>query len=218
MIYITGDTLLGNFYQRFNKTKLSHLNKGDYLIIAGDRGLGSGEAYEATYKLEWFSEQSYTILVLLAEPDEYIAQLPVCEWSGGKAAFLSHNVICLLRAQIYDIEGLKIFSYGSINSYGKLFTMEELSVKDEMEGIRTLRNMGRKVDLVLSSYPYSACLTKELKGDEGFAAWYLQEIKKGITFRKWYMGYNPEVVKSNDDKSVVLSEEILRIDVRRSCK
>ena len=105
--------------------------------------------------------------------------MPIEEWNGGKVHKVRPSVLHLMRGQVFDIDGLKIFTFGGASSHdikdgilepgdpripkwnrneNKLFRINkqtwwerELPTEGEMaEGIRNLNEVDWTVDLVLT--------------------------------------------------------------------
>lgn len=123
MIVITGDTH-GDF-RRFNTEifpEQKQMTKEDYVIICGDfGGIWSQDADERSerYWLNWLSSKNFTTLFVDGNHENFerLMGYPVEEWHGGKVHKISESVIHLMRGQVYDIHGLKIFTFGGASSH-----------------------------------------------------------------------------------------------------
>ena len=122
MIYCTGDTH-GNQYKWVEQLE-PVLSSGDILIICGDFGIGfwNGRYWSEETFLDYISEQNYTVLFVDGNHENFnkLNSYPVEAWNGGKVHKLRHNLIHLMRGEVYCIEGLRVFTFGggySIDKY-----------------------------------------------------------------------------------------------------
>lgn len=124
MIYLTGD-----LHGTYDIKKLNNANfpdqkemcKDDYLIILGDFGLiwnVDGESNEETYWLDWLQEKKFTTLFIDGNHENFdrLNSYPVEEWHGGKIHRIRPSVLHLMRGQVFDIDGLKCFTFGGAQS------------------------------------------------------------------------------------------------------
>ena len=124
MIYITGDTH-GEFDKRFsirNHPGFKSLTKNDYVIICGNFG-GiwdfSVESKNEKHWLDWFEERPFTLLFIDGNHENYdrLYGYPVKEWQGGKVHEIRPHVLHLMRGQVFELEGKKIFTFGGASSH-----------------------------------------------------------------------------------------------------
>ena len=124
MIYITGDTH-AEFKHRFNMENFpeqTEMTKDDYVIICGDFGGvwdAGGESKDEKYWLDWFEGRSYTLLFVDGNHENFdrLNGYPVKEWCGGKVHELRPHVLHLMRGQVFEIDGKKIFTFGGASSH-----------------------------------------------------------------------------------------------------
>lgn len=124
MIYITGDTH-AKFNGRFsvdNFPEQKNLMKEDYLIICGDFGgvwNFGGESASEKYWLDWFETRNYTLLFVDGNHENFdrLSSYPVEKWHGGTVHKLRSHVLHLMRGQIYEIDGKKLFTFGGAASH-----------------------------------------------------------------------------------------------------
>lgn len=185
MIFITGDT--HGDLRRFSTDAFyeqREMTKDDYAIILGDFGMVwdyKGESKHEKNWLDWLESKSFTTLFIDGNHENHdrLDVMKVEEWHGGKVHKVRPTVIHLMRGQVYDIEGLKVFTFGGASShdikdgilelgdpkikrwnrdYTKLFRVNkeswwdrELPSAAEMEeGRKNLENVNWKVDYVLT--------------------------------------------------------------------
>ena len=120
MIYVTGD--MHGDYRVFKQPVFKNIKKNDTLIICGDFGFiwNGGKGEKAT--LDKLSKKPYTVCFVdgTHENFELLSKYPVVEYCGGKAHKIRDNIFHLLRGQIFEIEGEKIFAMGGVHGRGLL--------------------------------------------------------------------------------------------------
>lgn len=134
-IYVSGDCH-GQF-SKFNTTVFSEqkkMNPNDYVILCGDTALTWDSSKETKHWVKWLAKKSYTTLWVDGNHENFdiLYSLPVEEWKGGKVHFLAPNVIHLMRGQVYDLAGVKIFTFGGAKSHdidGGIFEMDDPNLK-----------------------------------------------------------------------------------------
>ena len=119
-IYITGD-VHGDWISRLNMNAFpeqKEMTKDDYVIILGDMGIWDDSKRE-NYNLDWLEERSFTTLFIDGNHENFdiLDTLSVKEWHGGKVSFIRPSVIHLKRGQVFEIDGKKIFAFGSASSH-----------------------------------------------------------------------------------------------------
>ena len=123
MIYITGDEH-GDF-RRFNEDifpEQAKMTKDDYVIICGDFGgvwTKDEESIWETIRLDQLESKSFTTLFVDGNHENFdrLYSYPVEEWHGGKVHKIRPSVIHLMRGQVYNIDGKKIFTFGGARSH-----------------------------------------------------------------------------------------------------
>lgn len=119
MIYITGDC--HGDYTRLNMASFPEqkgMSKDDYVIVCGDFGYWDASA-ETKYWMNWLEHKSFTTLWVDGNHENYdlLKEIPVEEWHGGRIQRVMPSVIHLMRGQVYELEGLKIFTFGGARSH-----------------------------------------------------------------------------------------------------
>ena len=119
MIFITGDTH-GDF-GRFNTDifpEQKQMTKDDYVIICGDFGIWNNSPEERHW-LGWLKENSFTTLFVDGNHENFdrLYAMPVSEWHGGQVHFIRDSIIHLMRGQVFEIEGKRIFTMGGASSH-----------------------------------------------------------------------------------------------------
>lgn len=118
-IYITGDC--HGDYRRFNTQifpEQKEMTKNDYVIVCGDFGLWS-ESKEQLWWRNWLDAKPFTTLWVDGNHENYdlLQQYPVEEWCGGKIHRITPSIIHLMRGQVFQIDGCRIFTFGGAQSH-----------------------------------------------------------------------------------------------------
>lgn len=121
MILITGDTHANQI--KWKSEIEPHIMKGDYLLIAGDFGLGFWDGSYGSEEMffDYVAEKKYTMLFIDGNHEHFdkLHAFPENAWNGGRVHFIRENVIHLMRGQIYEIGGVSIFTMGGEYSLDK---------------------------------------------------------------------------------------------------
>lgn len=119
-IFITGDTH-GDFSRllpaAFHEQR--DLTKEDCLIICGDfGGIWDGGDAEQQW-LDWLETRSFTTLFVSGNHENYdlLRNYPISQWHGGLVQAIRPSVLHLMRGQLYNICGKRIFTMGGASSH-----------------------------------------------------------------------------------------------------
>ena len=123
-LFVTGD-MHCNACGEFSKLNTKNfpvqkeLSKDDYILIAGDFGCIWNGSMEEEYWLDWLENKPFTTLFVDGNHENHarLAQFPVEEWHGGKVHRIRSSILHLMRGQIFDIAGLKVFAMGGASSH-----------------------------------------------------------------------------------------------------
>ena len=123
MIYITGDCHQN--FERFNGRifpEQKEMTKDDYVMICGDFGgvwNRNEESKQETMLMDWLECKSFTTLFVDGNHENFdrLLAYPVEEWHGGKIHKIRPTVIHLMRGQVFEIEGKRIFTFGGASSH-----------------------------------------------------------------------------------------------------
>lgn len=209
MIYCTGDTH-GNQYKWVAQIE-PVLSPGDILIICGDFGIGfwNGRYWSEETFFDYISEHSYTVLFIDGNHENFnkLNAYPVETWNGGKVHKIRHNLIHLMRGEVYCIEGLRIFTFGGGYSIDKYRRQENISwwpqemPSDEeyLNAEENLNKAGYQVDFVIthtapseSVYYLSTIRSLGIRNDvseELTLTTFLDEIQQQVKYKHWYFGH-----------------------------
>ena len=201
MIYVTGDTHA--VLSRFDDPRLNALKKDDILIVCGDFGFlwdGSKEEMNALKKL---AKKKYTICFIDGTHENFdmLSKLKVKKWHGGKVHQIAGNILHLMRGQVFELEGKKIFTMGGgespdieIRCEMNTWSEKEIPTRDELvEGVDNLQKYGGKVDIIITHEPPAKIkefLLLDRVGVTGITAinTYLEDVGKTCEFEHWYFG------------------------------
>ena len=130
MIFVTGDTHGQIDYFKLNcfARKNKHLTKKDFVIVAGDFG-AIWDKKTLEQDLNKYSKLPWTTLFVDGNHESFdiINSYPVEIWNGGKVHKIRKDIIHLMRGQVFEIEGKKIFTFGGATSIDKAWRQEGLS-------------------------------------------------------------------------------------------
>lgn len=125
MIYITGDC--HKDFSRFtleNFPEQKEMTKDDYVIICGDFGgvwwsRNDKGSKTDDFDLNWLEDRPFTTLFVDGNHENFdeLYQYPVKEWKGGKVHEIRPSVLHLMRGEIFEINGKKIFAFGGARSH-----------------------------------------------------------------------------------------------------
>ena len=239
-IFITGDTH-GGFrsfegemarFKKFEKFEKS-LSKDDFLIIAGDFGfvwnMFQSDAREERW-MKYFNDRAYTTLFIDGNHENFdrLNAYKVSEFKGGKVHKISDSVYHLMRGQIYDFDGVKIFTMGGALSIDRdrrdlgfsWWEGEMIGDDDIKEAYANLAKHDCKVDVVVTHTCPRFVVSRVIKLSmaakiDDINSKILQDIYDKIEFKKWYFGHFHEDFNI-DDKFRVLYHEIEEIKIKKT--
>lgn len=209
MLLVTGDTHAEQY--KYIECISPYLHKHDTLFIAGDFGYGwwDGEFLPQEMFFDFIASRPYTVCFVDGNHEDHhkLNELPVMDWNGGKAHIIRHNLIHLMRGEIYNIEGKKIFVMGGGYSLDKdwrtpgisWFLEEMPSEAEYLNAEANLLKNDNKVDYIITH----TCPTKiveylssvSVKGvnknvfDERPLNDFLQNICERVDFKHHYFGH-----------------------------
>ncbi|MDE6442772.1 MAG: metallophosphoesterase [Clostridia bacterium] len=204
-IYVTGDThrddLLGIKDFCNNHPELT---KKHYIIIAGDFG-GVWDKTTLERDLKQFSDLPVTVLFVDGNHENFdlINSYPVEIWNGGKVHKIKPDIIHLMRGQVFEIEGKKIFTFGGATSIdrdyrikGKSWWEQETPTYEELdEGIANLKRYDNQVDYIITHSCGQRALTyHQMRMVVGTKIWcpeshLLSNFEDIAKFKHWYFGH-----------------------------
>ena len=197
MIYVTGD--MHGDLERFSLRAIKKLKADDTLIVLGDFGfLWSGDEEEKK-KLEFISSRRYNVLFVdgTHENHSLLESYPIEEYCGGRVRNLGGKLKMLLRGEIYEIEGKKIFALGGGQSddiefrvEGQSWWPQELPSIEEIEYAENNIFRDKKVDFIVThSAPFkikTSLFGRDLEANrlESF----LDKVMLSVKYERWFFG------------------------------
>ena len=201
MVYVTGD--MHGAENRLYDKQWRKLKAGDVLIVCGDFGyIWDGGKREEEY-IKYLGSRKFTVCFVDGTHENF-DKINACRetyWKGGMVHRIHGNLLHLMRGQIFNIDGVSIFTFGGGESTDKdiraeqgLYWKEELPTPREMaEGAAKLDKVGCEVDYIITHEPpkrvKSAMLLRGGEVDRlNKLNGYFEEIEAGCNFKKWYFG------------------------------
>ena len=224
MVYVTGD--MHGDRMRFNTKEIKKLKQGDTLIVCGDFGFVWDDTRAEKSFIKWLGSRKYNIGFVDGPHDNY-DKINACKqtvFKGGLVHRVSGNLFHLCRGQIFEIDGYKIFTFGGGESSDKDLRIDsnswfkdELPTPDQMkQGAENLDENNLEVDYIITHEPPSV-IKKSIQLRSGKTEYvnklngYLEEINRGVKFKKWFFGSVHED-KPITKKHIAVFENVLPID------
>lgn len=201
MVYVTGD--MHGAEERLYDKEWRKLKKGDTLIVCGDFGyLWSGGKQEREY-IKYLGTRRFTVAFLDGTHDN-LDRINACRttfWKGGMVHRISGNLVHLMRGQVFDIENLKIFTFGGGESNDKdmrlshnLWWRDEMPTPLEMsQAAKQLDTLNCSVDYILTHEPPSLVksamlLRRSLPESVNKLNGFFKEIDEACSYKHWFFG------------------------------
>lgn len=217
MIYITGD-MHGDASKVGNKNfQVDNPNEQNYLIITGDFGFIWQGGRKGSWWLNWFENKNFTTLFVDGNHENFdlLETYPQEYWNGGKIHKINEKVFHLMRGQVFEIEGKKIFTMGGAESNDKTFSQKEKNLAllygqklyDRKEGVdwwsnempndyeyeEALSNLKKhnfKVDYIIThAAPTSIQQMLDTKKPINQITDFFEDLKNKVDFEHWYFGH-----------------------------
>lgn len=195
MIYVTGDT--HGEAERFDAPEYRKLKRGDFVIVCGDFGFIWDGGKKEEKVLQKLGKKKYSLLFLDGAHENFdlLKQYPVSVWNGGKVQNICGNLYHLLRGQVYEIAGKKIFTFGGGESGEKQMRREagkwwpaEMPTLDEMRvGVHNLKAAGLQVDYIFTHEPPPK-MTVPTENKNQLESFF-DQVSRQVKFEKWFFGY-----------------------------
>lgn len=201
MIYLTGD--MHGDDSRLYDSQWRKLKAGDVLIVCGDFGFVWDDSPQEKSVLKYLGSRKFTVCFLDGPHENFdlLERYRQTVWKGGKVHRISGNLFHLMRGEIFEIEGHRLFVCGGGESPDKDIRTEqgrwwknELPTPAELAHcVENLDEIGGSVDYILTHEPpalvKSAMLLRNGQPDHvdklnGFFG----EIESYCNFRHWYFG------------------------------
>ena len=214
MIYITGDT--HGDYEIFNERRLSHLKKGDTLIITGDFGFIWDNSKNEIKTLNKLTKKKFDILFVEGahENFELIRSYPEVPLHEGTARRIADNIYCLNRGELYLIEGKTVFALGgglppeteNTENAPSMPTDEELEY-----AVVNIQEQHRHVDLIIThEAPASVKRLIDRGAEINDLNIFLDTVMHKTRCEKWFFGSLHED-RAVSENLICVFEEVHRL-------
>ena len=222
MIYITGDTHIPTDIQKLSSKRFSdqkQMNGNDFLVICGDfGGVWCGDN-EEIYWRKWLDKKNFTTLFVDGNHENFdmLNEFPRVDFFGGKAHKISEKIYHLIRGEIYNIDGRKIFAFGGASSHdkesrkeGKNWWQEEQPSKEEMDrAVENLTGVGWQTDIVITHCaPTSVQRIVCPSYEENVLTDFLDSVKEKLQFEKWCFGHYHKDCQVNEKFNAIFDSII----------
>lgn len=224
MIFVTGDTHGMTDYRKLELFAQSNpaLTKADYVIIAGDCGIvWSGDTLDA--RISAYEDLPFSILFVDGNHENFdmLNEFDVENFCGGSVHRISEHIFHLMRGQVFELNGVRLFAFGGAESTDKIYRQEGVSWwKQEIpsaaeieEGLRSLAACGNKVDCIITH----SCDRRALYyppllkwgGNRVSAENMLLSVFEDVAqYNHWYFGHYHLDGNLTDKKTVVYNDII----------
>lgn len=226
MIFVTGDTHGDRSRFQCREWGADRISAKDQLVICGDFGyLFTGDRRERDF-LDSLEELPYQVLFLDGNHENFdlLNTYPVELWNGGKVHIIKKDsqgtpkVIHLMRGQVYEIQGKKIFTFGGAYSIDRWWRQEgiswwsqEMPTEAEMqEGIRNLEKNQYRIDYIFTHAAPEDTMNlfypdhPEEKRLNNFLEW----VREKVAYQHWYFGH------LHEDRDLWRNQTVLWYEIR----
>lgn len=221
MIYITGDTHAD--FKRFENKILKKLKKDDYLIICGDFGFIWENTKQENNILNRIGKFKFNTLFVDGTHENFdiLKSYEKVDFNGAKARHICGNLYQLLRGQVYNIDGKKIFTFGGgespdkeIRIYMNNWWVDELPKINEMKtAVENLNRVERKVDYIVTHEPPGTIKYLIDGSDKGINTLnrFFDDVTKEVKFENWFFG-STHINKEFTSKYISIFDDIIKIE------
>lgn len=203
MVYVTGD--MHGDESRLYDAQWRKLKPGDTLIVCGDFGFlwDGGKREKST--VDYLGSRKFTVCFVDGTHENF-TKINNCHetiWKGGHVHRISGNLFHLMRGQIFEIDGSRVFTFGGGESDDRevrsaeengIWFREELPTPAQLaDGAKNLDETGLKVDYIITHEPplkikSSMLARKGLPDNPNKLNGYFEELAKSVGFKHWYFG------------------------------
>lgn len=235
MVYVTSDTHGAFDIHKINPREFeaaSSMTSDDYLLICGDFGCIWDGGSQDRFWLNWLESLPWTTLFIDGNHENFdvLNGYPIKEWNGGKVREIRHNILHLMRGEIYHFAGKSWLALGGGNTHdsayrtpGQNWWQEEIFSHEEAQNARSnLEKAGWNVDVVIShdvfaSHPSADTYEHDQSryGEDRVNQHdFLEEIRRKTNYRIWLCGhYHKDELHHFDGKPCrMLFDDVREID------
>jgi hypothetical protein len=183
---------------RFDKIPL--LKKGDFLIVAGDFGFLWDKTDREDRILKKIGKKKHYTLFVEGCHDNYdlINSYPVENFCGGETHHISGRLFHLLRGNIFNLQGVRVFAFGggvsadvAERQQQNRWWGEEAVTETEIEtALENLEDYGNQFDIAVT-HEAPASIKQFLAFESTLLTrihFFLDEVKNTAKFGHWYFG------------------------------
>lgn len=196
LIYVTGD--MHGDLGRLRSKAARRIKKGDYLIVCGDFGFLWEDSARERKMLKWIGKRKYTVLFIEGTHDnlDLINQYPVAKWNGGEVHEISGKLRHLIRGNVFDLDGFKIFAFGGGESddaemRGKRWWSDEMPTLEELAVARdNLARYNNELDYIFthqSSRKIKRVITM-LDNETNVLDVFFDAVRENCRYKRWFFG------------------------------
>lgn len=202
-IFITGDTHIPIDIHKLSMKNWGEqrtLTKDDILIICGDFGGVWDGSHEEMFWLSWLNNKPFTTCFVCGNHENFekLDTMKTEIWNGGKIHRVMPSVIHLMRGQVFNICGSKIFTMGGAASHDKEFRVEGKSWwsrempsnKEYEEALFNLNKHNWNVDFVITHCAPSSIqeqINRDFERDR--LTEFLETIEMDLEYKNWFFGH-----------------------------
>ena len=227
MIYVTGDTHgLDDFYKlHIFAGDHPELTLADTVLICGDCGIVWSDDTFIT-NLKEYKNLPFTIAFVDGNHENFdmLESFPVITWNGGKVHKIARNVFHLIRGEVFEIEGNRIFAFGGATSTDKNHRTTNISwwerelptYADYDNAINNLEKYNFEVDYIIThtcdeKALYYPVLRNNSKAQAVFSEnRMLSNFEEMVKYRHWYLAHF-HINANITDKKTVLFDQIIKL-------
>ena len=146
-------------------------------------------------------------------------EFEIVDFANGKAHKIADGIYHLMRGQIFEIDGKRIFTFGGASSHDKEYRTkdknwweEELPSDWELEtAISNLDSNGWTVDYIITHCAPSSVQERIVSNcSQDILTEFFEEIKNKTSFEKWFFGHYHKDVEV-DEKFTAVFDKIYKI-------
>lgn len=200
MILLTGD--VHGDLGRFSNKRLRELKKGDSLIICGDFGFIWNGSDKEKRILKKIGKRRYNVLFVEGAHENFdeLEKYPTEEWCGGLTRKISGNLRQLIRGNVFDISGKKVFAFGGGSGEyngGDAPCSEETAARYELPSAEELSESDKNLEACENTVDYAVSyeppitiaefLNEKVSATDTVGV-YLDKKRESIKFKMWFFG------------------------------
>lgn len=236
-LYVTGDCHGEEGRFLYTDTDFEKVaGEGDVLFIAGDFGYVWDDSYSERKIRKIIADKKYTTVFIDGNHENFDLledSYPISIWCGGKVHVIESittvteqgeieipKVIHLMRGQVYEISGKKIFTFGGgysidkyMREYGVSYWHQEMPNEAEYkEAIANLAKHDNKVDYIIThAAPKETmdilCLRSQHEKELPLNI-FLEYIRETVSYERWFFGH------MHDDRDLFRNQTLLWFQYR----